>query len=230
MGWKWTAQDPLPIHVYHKELWDSQFTPYFYQICHGIMLPLYIMLYDKYPMRCSPEADVEILPITRWFREEFFTYVRVFGSSAPPHVLPLYIPNKLLAREISYQTCGEGGLTKDLKEKKKAIWPQFPVACGAFSLFDVGHTFTKVENVTCLQLFKFPARPFDPNDVAQEFTTNVKIKVFSRKKDLFDDLFHSRSSLQEIFREARSRFSPDDLQRFMLYRERRLASVPLEKL
>lgn len=23
MGWKWTTQDPLPIHVYHKELWDS---------------------------------------------------------------------------------------------------------------------------------------------------------------------------------------------------------------
>ena len=23
MGWKWKTQDPLPIHVYHKELWDS---------------------------------------------------------------------------------------------------------------------------------------------------------------------------------------------------------------
>ena len=30
--------------------------------------------------------------------------------------------------------------------------------------------------------------------------------------------------------EAQSRLSPDDLQRFMVYRERRLASVPLEKL
>lgn len=47
---------------------------------------------------------------------------------------------------------------------------------------------------------------------------------------MFDDLFHSRSSLQEILREARSKLSPDDLQRFMLYRERRLANVPLEKL
>ena len=41
MGWKWTTQDPLPIHIYHKELWDSKFTLYFYNICHGIMLPLY---------------------------------------------------------------------------------------------------------------------------------------------------------------------------------------------
>lgn len=84
--------------------------------------------------------------------------------------------------------------------------------------------------MTCLQLFKFPARPFDPNEVAQDFTTTVKIKVFVGKKDLFDDIFQSKSSLQEILREAQSRLSPDDLQRFMLYREIRLANVPLEKL
>jgi len=153
------------------------------------------MMYDEDPARCSPEAQIDIIPITRWFGEEWFTYIRVFGSTVPPHVLPLYIPDKLLAREIAYQTYSEGSLTKDLKDKKKAIWPQFPVACGAFSLFDVGHAFTEVENVTCLQLFKFPARPFDPNNVAKDFTTNVKIKVFVGKKDLFDDLFESRSSL-----------------------------------
>jgi len=73
-----------------------------------------------------------------------FTYVRVFGSSDSPHVLPLYVLDKLLAQEIAYQTRGEGGLNKDLKEKKKAIWPQFPVARGAFSLFDVGHAFNNV--------------------------------------------------------------------------------------
>lgn len=181
MGWKWTTQDPLPIHVYHKVLWDSQFTPYFYQICHGLILPLYRMLYDKDPTRCSPKAQIGIIPIARWFGEELFTYVRVFGSTVPPHVLPLYIPNKLLAREIAYQTCSEGILTKDLKDKKKAIWPQFPVVCGAFSLFDLGHTFTEVQSMTCLQLFKFPRRPFDPNEVAQNFTTTVKIKVFFGK-------------------------------------------------
>lgn len=141
---------PLPVHVYHKELWDSQFTPYFYQICHGIMFPLYKMLYDKDPLRCSPESEVDILPVARWFGRELYTYVRVFTSSSTPHVLPLHIPNKLLAREISYQTCGKGGLTKDLKDKKKAIWPQFPVSCGAFSLFYVGHAFTEVKNMTCL--------------------------------------------------------------------------------
>lgn len=108
------------------------------------------MLYDKDVPRLSLEAEIDILHVARWFREEFFTYVRVFRIEASPHVLPLYVPDKLMAREISYQTCGEEGLTKDLKDKKKAIWPQFPVAYGAFSLFDVGHAFKEVNNITCL--------------------------------------------------------------------------------
>ena len=70
MGWRWTTQDPLPIHVYHKILWDSQFIPHFYQICHGLILPMYRMMYDKEPPRCSPEAQIDIIPIARWFEEE----------------------------------------------------------------------------------------------------------------------------------------------------------------
>lgn len=41
----------------------------------------------------------------------------------------------------------------------------------------------------CLQLFKFLGRQFDPFDVIKNFTTFVKIKVFSKEDDLFDDTF-----------------------------------------
>lgn len=40
MGWKWTVKDPLPIHIYHKFMWESQFHPHFYN-CHGVMLPIH---------------------------------------------------------------------------------------------------------------------------------------------------------------------------------------------
>jgi len=79
-GWKWTIQNPLPIHIYHKELWDSKFIPYFYKICHGIMLRLHRMLYNKDAPRFFPKAEVDILLVKRWFWEKNFTYVRVFGS------------------------------------------------------------------------------------------------------------------------------------------------------
>jgi len=31
MGWKWTIQDPSPIHIYHKTLWESNFHTHFYK-------------------------------------------------------------------------------------------------------------------------------------------------------------------------------------------------------
>ena len=113
-------------------------------------MPLYKILYDKEAQRFSPEAEVDILPVARWLGKELFTYFRVFGSLASPHFLPLYVPDKLLAREIAYQTCREGGMSKDLKDKKKAVWLQFPVVCGAFSLFDLGHAFKELNNMLCL--------------------------------------------------------------------------------
>ena len=138
------------------------------------MLPLYRTLHNKDAPRLSPETEVDILPVARWFGEELFTYIRVFGNYASPHVLPLYVPDRLVAREIAYQTCGQGDMTKDLKDKKKGIWPQFPIKCGTFSLFDIGHAFQEIGNVTCLQLFKFSRRLFDPNDIVKNLPMQSK--------------------------------------------------------
>ncbi len=92
MGWKWTVQNPMPIHVYHKKKWESNFIPHFYKICHGVMLPIHKMLYNKDAPRFSPKAEIDILRVGRWFGEELFTYIRVFGRIPSPHVLPLYVP------------------------------------------------------------------------------------------------------------------------------------------
>jgi len=98
MGWKWTHQDPTSIHVYHKSLWKYCFSERFYQICQGVMLPIHQAAFDKKAPRLSEEANIDIQPLARWVGEELFTYIRVFGSTAPPHVLLWYVPDKLLAR------------------------------------------------------------------------------------------------------------------------------------
>lgn len=80
-------------------------------------------------------------------------------------------------------------MSRELKDKKKAIWPQFLVVCGAFALFDLGHAFKEVDNMLCLWLPKFPGRQYHPFDVIKNFTTTVKIKVFTKEDNLFDDVF-----------------------------------------
>lgn len=78
------------------------------------MLPIYEIIFHKKTPRISPEAKIELLRVGNYFGEELFTYVQIFGNIHNPHVLPLYVPNKILPREIIYQTMGSG-ISKVLK-------------------------------------------------------------------------------------------------------------------
>ena len=53
MGWKWTAQNPLPIQIYHKDMWESNFTPHFFKICRRVMLPIHKRIYNRDAPRFS---------------------------------------------------------------------------------------------------------------------------------------------------------------------------------
>ena len=88
------------------------------------MLPIHQVSFDKKAPRLCEEAKVDIQAVAKWFGEELFTYIRVFGITAPPHVLPWYAPDKLLAREISYQIASKG-VTRSLKESKKIYLAHF---------------------------------------------------------------------------------------------------------
>ena len=79
-------------------------------------------------------------------------------------------------------------------------------------------------------MFKFPRRPFDPYDIAKNFTIAVKIKVFSKEDDIFDDMFQQKGTLKDVLHSAQMRFPPTEFQKFKIYKERRLANIPLDKL
>lgn len=79
-------------------------------------------------------------------------------------------------------------------------------------------------------MFKFPGRQFDPSDIIKNFTTVVKIKVFSKEDDMFDDMFQQKNTLKEVLHSAQMRFPPAEFQELKMYRERRIANIPLDKL
>lgn len=162
MGWKWTIQDPTPIHFYHKYMWKTQYKKHFYKICHGFILPIHQAIFNRPAPRLSEEANIDLTSISSWFGEELFTYIRVFGNITDPHVLPLYVPDKLLAREIAYQTL-EKGLTKNLKDANKHLWLSFPVRCGIYSLHEYKHAQLEAEKTKGLNLVVIPKRQYDPN-------------------------------------------------------------------
>ncbi|MCY6488222.1 hypothetical protein, partial [Actinobacillus pleuropneumoniae] len=61
-----------------------------YQICNGFMVPIHYSIFDKPAPKISYQAEIDLTSVGRWFGEEKFAYIRIFGSQAEPHVLPLY--------------------------------------------------------------------------------------------------------------------------------------------
>ena len=167
--------------------------------------------------------------IGRWFGEEKFTYVRVFGSQAKPHVLPLYIPDKLSAREVAYQITSEG-VTKTLRNKKKQVWPSFPLRCGVYALHDFKHAEKEADKIKALNLATLPNRRFYPNKVAYNALEQAKLTKFDPKDDDFDDLFSSAESLLQVKSLARMKYHDDWLVKFNRLRVQRLQTLPLDLL
>ena len=54
--------------------------------------------------------------------------------------------------------------------------------------------------------------------------------MFSKEDDLFDDMFQEKGTLKEVLHSAQMQFPPAEFQEFKIYRERRLANIPLDKL
>ena len=51
-------------------------------------------------------------------------YIRIAGSTKPPHWLPHFVPDPLLLQEVAYQTF-INGVAASLHKHKKGVWPQF---------------------------------------------------------------------------------------------------------
>jgi len=218
LGWRWTPQDRTAIHIYHQKLWKTSYKHHLYQICNGFMVPIYYSIFDKPIPKISYQASFDLTSVGSWFGEEKFTYIKVFGSQADPHVLPLYIPDKLLAREIAYQITAES-TTQTLKKEKKRGWPSFPLRCGVYTLHDLKHAEKEATKIKSLTLATIPNRPFDPKKVAYNALEQAKLTKFEHKEDTFDDLFISTESISQARELARMKYNDEGLTEFNKLRE-----------
>jgi hypothetical protein len=118
MNWSWTPTSAEPIHFYHSKLWEEKAKDFFYEICHNVVVPVHIALYGFPPPRISDRIMGNLGKLADWFIEENFSYIRVFGCSVPPHALPRFLPDRLVCREVAYQTV-MGGINKELESKPR---------------------------------------------------------------------------------------------------------------
>jgi hypothetical protein len=229
LGWRWTTHDPTPIHLYHRKLWKPSHKDHLYQICNGFMVPVHYSIFDRPIPRISYEASFDLPAVAHWFGEECFSYIRVFGSKARPHVLPLYMPDKLLAREISYQIMSEG-VTQTLKEEKKRGWPSFPLRIGVYTLLNYKHAEKEAAKLQMLSLVSIPNRLYDPKKTAFIALEQAKLTKVVHQEDQFDDLFMGADSISQVRQLAAMRYEDVELTEFNKLRKQRLQTLPLKLL
>jgi len=81
-----------------------------------------------------------------------------------------------------------------------------------------------------LNLAVIPKRQYDPNNVAFNFTTQVKVKQFIHEKDEFDHFFRLAETFSQVHHLAKIKLEPGKMDQFIQYRTQRLQTVPLDLL
>ena len=62
-----------------------------------------------------------------WYMTPTGVYIRIAGSTKPPHWLPHFVPDFFLLQEVAYQTF-INGVVASLHKHKKGVWPPFPLS------------------------------------------------------------------------------------------------------
>jgi hypothetical protein len=99
------------------------------KIYENFLIPLYHLIFysctymtEKTSGHCKEKSDLYLL--------EYGTYIRVYGATKVPHLLPKFVSDWLVLQEITYQTVIHGVGTT-LYRDKNSIWPPLPLWVGS---------------------------------------------------------------------------------------------------
>lgn len=123
MNYHWTMTNP-PVHIYFGKSWESRFKILFYDICDKLMMPLHTMLFSKTSPQFSEEGCRALQGMGDWYVEEYHSYICIYILNDTPPLLSFFILDRLLAKEIEYQT-GVRGIVTSLLVNSKKVCPTF---------------------------------------------------------------------------------------------------------
>jgi len=196
----------------------------FYEICNYVVVLIHISIYGSPPPRISDQIVANLGKIVDWYIEEHFSYIRVFGCFIPPHVLPIFLLDRLVCREIAHQIV-LGGISKGLKEVQKKVWPTFPLHVGTFSLLDFGHSKVEAGALKDINLVNIEFNKHDPQKIVGNHMDIYNLKRYEHENSPQDDIFGGAISYQEVLSRVQT-LAPDKLTEFHNFQKRWRNSMP----
>jgi len=126
-----------------------------------------------------------ISKVSNWYLDERDAYIRVFGAIEAPHLLLVYVPNRLVFGEKCYQTILQGYNATLVKDKKRYFIP-YGFHVGFYMVKDTAQA--KQEGLIQLE-FRFPTSHFrkhDPNGLVLNHASQV-FSYWPYSHDIFED-------------------------------------------
>jgi hypothetical protein len=158
MNLSWHVAE-IPVHVYFNVLWENRYKKYCTLIYDEFIACIYFIIFKKEFPRLSMATNKMIAKVGHWYLDEHSTYIRVFGATKAPHLLPAHVPDRLVMGEICYQTILRGYNTTFVKDKKQAFIP-YGFHVGFYLVKDTAQA--KQEGMIQLE-FRFPTGRFRNN-------------------------------------------------------------------
>jgi hypothetical protein len=224
MNWSWAPSNTEPIHVYHLKLWEDKAKEYIYKIFNWVMVPLRVTIFGQLPLRISDSVMTNLSNVAYWYIEAEFSYIRVFDTSVPPYALPLFLPDKLLCREIARQTV-LGGISKEIKGVSKKVWSSFPIHIGAYSLLDFGHAKAEATVLEEMKLVDIEFKRHDPSKVVRNHLESCGLKRYEHKDSPHDEIFRGARSYSEVLSWIQA-LPPRDMADFLKFQEHQRSCLP----
>jgi hypothetical protein len=115
-----------------------------YSICYHFLAEAHQLLFGSEMPKITEVGRDLISLIRNWDMLQDFTYIHLDGIMTSPHLLPKYVPDKLLLKEFAFQLFEIGQTTDPIQRKLKAC-PELPVPIGPYQILNHGHTMKEME-------------------------------------------------------------------------------------
>jgi hypothetical protein len=114
--------------------------------------------------------------VANWYLGKYYSYIMVYGTTRAPHILPYFVPDRLLMREIAYQTMRTWVTTLLLSSSKK-LWPLFPIHIANYTLSNGPHARKEAKSLQDVCLCLGEAKGHDPHELAVGHVRSVGLVI-----------------------------------------------------
>jgi hypothetical protein len=113
--------------------------------------------------------------IDDWFVRENETYIRIYGSTKPPPIVPKFVLDKLVLQEVAYHTLVHG-FGASISKYKKLAWPPLPFYLGSYNFKNSKEAHAEAEALETFHFREGIFHRYDPQKVVNQHCKLCKRK------------------------------------------------------